>query len=152
VPRPSLQQAARLLRRAAQGGFVTAQFMLGAGAGKRPFGPRDLVPGARLVRTCGQAGSVPAQVAMGTAYYLGRGRGRTARAAHWYREAAKGGDEGAMYLLASMYEQGDGVPQDRRLARHWYGQAAAGRCGRQGQVAGCKKQPTDQAPAPTAPP
>ena len=46
------------------------------------------------------------------------------RAAHWYREAAKGGDVGAMYLLASLYEQGDGVSQDLRLARHWYAQAA----------------------------
>jgi TPR repeat protein len=73
-----------------------------------------------------QAGSVPAQVAMGTAYFLGRGRGQdSTRAAQWYREAAQGGDEGAMYLIASMYEQGDGLPRDLRLARHWYGQAAA---------------------------
>jgi TPR repeat protein len=31
-----------------------------------------------------------------------------------------------MYLLASMYEQGDGVAQDLRLARYWYRQAAEG--------------------------
>jgi TPR repeat protein len=34
---------------------------------------------------------------------------RPAEAARWFREAAKGGDVGAQYLLASMYEQGDGV-------------------------------------------
>ena len=39
-------------------------------------------------------------------------------------EAAKGGDVGAQYLIASMYETGDGVPQDLRLARYWYGVAA----------------------------
>ena len=47
-----------------------------------------------------------------------------ARAVHWFREAAKGGDVGAMYLLASMYEQGDGVERDLRLARYWYDVAA----------------------------
>jgi TPR repeat protein len=29
-----------------------------------------------------------------------------------------------MYLLASMYEQGDGVERDLRLARYWYDVAA----------------------------
>ena len=37
----------------------------------------------------------------------------------------KGGDVGAMYLLASMYEQGDGVERDLRLARYWYAIAAS---------------------------
>ena len=31
-----------------------------------------------------------------------------------------------MYLLASMYEQGDGVERDLRLARYWYEAAARG--------------------------
>jgi TPR repeat protein len=35
-----------------------------------------------------------------------------------------------MYLIASMYEQGDGVERDLRLARYWYAQCAA-----QGDVA-----------------
>ena len=43
--------------------------------------------------------------------------------ARW-AEAAKGGDVGAQYLIAAMYETGDGVPQDLRLARYWYGVAA----------------------------
>ena len=126
VPRPSLQQAARLLQAAAQGGFVTAQFMWAQALETGRFGPRDLTQAHDWYERAAQAGSVPAQVAMGTAYYLGRGRGQDSTlAAQWYREAAQGGDEGAMYLLASMYEQGDGLPRDRRLARHWYGQAAA---------------------------
>jgi TPR repeat protein len=29
-----------------------------------------------------------------------------------------------VYLLASMYEQGDGVERDLRLARYWYSVAA----------------------------
>jgi TPR repeat protein len=47
-----------------------------------------------------------------------------ARAAHWFREAARAGDVGAQYLLASLYERGDGVEQDLRLARYWYDVAA----------------------------
>jgi TPR repeat protein len=31
---------------------------------------------------------------------------------------------GAQYLIASMYEHGDGVAQDLRLARYWYEAAA----------------------------
>ncbi len=56
-----------------------------------------------------------------------------------------------MYLLAAMYEQGDGVPRDARLARHWYAQAAD-----QGDVAAKAKLaawPQADSPAPaTAPP
>jgi TPR repeat protein len=91
---------------------------------------------------------VDAQVALGTAYFLGRGRPLDAeRAAHWFREAAKGGDVGAMYVLASHYEVGDGVPQDLRLARYWFAQAAA-----QGDVAApLKVKELDQRAA-TAPP
>src|SRR5436853_285534 len=45
-------------------------------------------------------------------------------AAHWYREAANHGDVGAQYILGSMYEKGDGVSADLRLARYWYAAAA----------------------------
>jgi TPR repeat protein len=63
-----------------------------------------------------------------------------ARAAHWYREAAKAGDVGAMYLLAAMYEQGDGLDRDLRLARYWYDLAA-----RAGDVAApAKRQQMDE--------
>ena len=72
---------------------------------------------------------------MGTGHYLGRGLPKDAAlAAHWFREAAKAGDVGAMYLLASQYEQGDGVEMDLRLARYWYGVAAS-----QGDVAAPSK-------------
>ncbi len=125
MPRPDAREARRLLTRAARGGFVTAQFMLGQGLETGQLGPRDMVLAHQWYEVAALNGSVPAQVAMGTAFYLGRGRAKdAARALHWFREAAKGGDVGAMYLLASMYEQGDGVDTDLRLARYWYGLAA----------------------------
>ncbi|MBV8124680.1 MAG: sel1 repeat family protein, partial [Paucibacter sp.] len=57
---------------------------------------------------------------------LGRGAKQDPQqAALWFRQAATGGDVGAQYLLASMYENGLGVDQDLRLARYWYAAAAA---------------------------
>ena len=126
VPRPSRAQGRRLLERAAAGGFVTAQLMLAQQLETGDFsGRRDLVAANRWYEQAALAGSVDAQLAIGTAFYLGRGAPKDpARAAQWFREAAKGGDIGAMYLLASMYEQGDGLERDLRLARYWYEAAA----------------------------
>jgi uncharacterized protein len=88
-------------------------------------GRRELALAHRWYEAAAQAGSVDAQVAMGTAYFLGRGRPKDmTMALQWYREAARGGDVGAMYITASMYEHGDGVDTDLRLARYWYEQAA----------------------------
>ena len=47
-----------------------------------------------------------------------------AQAHRWYLEAAKSGDVGAQYLVASMFETGLGVQADDRLARYWYDVAA----------------------------
>ena len=46
------------------------------------------------------------------------------QAHRWYLEAAKTGDVGAQYLVASMFETGLGVEADSRLARYWYDVAA----------------------------
>jgi uncharacterized protein len=128
LPRPDRAQARRLLERAAAGGFATAQLLLAQQLETGGFGGRrDIVAANRWFEKAALAGSVEGQVAMGTAYYLGRGAPKDpALAAQWFREAAKGGDIGAMYLLASMYEQGDGVERDLRLARYWYEAAARG--------------------------
>ncbi len=125
VPQPDRVLARRLLTRAAEGGFVTAQFMLAQSLENGDLGDRDLPLALRWYEVAATSGSVEAQVAMGTAYFLGRGKPQDAeQSARWYREAAKGGDVGAMYLIASAYERGDGVPQDLRLARYWYDLAA----------------------------
>jgi len=125
LPGANRHRAEQLLTRAARGGFVTAQLMLGRALESGDFGRRDLKLAHQWYEVAAESGSVEAQVAMGTAYYLGRGRPKdAARAARWFREGAKGGDVGAMYLLASMHEQGDGVDRDLRLARYWYDIAA----------------------------
>jgi uncharacterized protein len=125
LPEPSLVRAEELLVRAAKGGFVLAQIMLGKSyESGQPF-KRDLALAHQWYEVAAESGSAEAQVAMGTAHYLGRGKPKDAvRAAHWYREAAKAGDVGAAYILAAMYEKGDGVERDLRLARYWYQRAA----------------------------
>jgi len=126
-PQADRDTAERLLLRAAEAGFVTAQSLLGQAYETGQIGkpPRDLVRAHDWYERAALAGSVDAQVAMGTAHYLGRGRAKDpTRALQWYRAAATGGDVGAMYLTASMYEQGDGAGRDLRLARYWYERAA----------------------------
>lgn len=54
--------------------------------------------------------------------FLGRGAPKDyTKAARWYREAANGGDVGAQYILASMYEKGDAVAlaKARAVARQF---------------------------------
>lgn len=126
LPAASPAAALRLMRRAADAGFVTAMYDLGRlhedGIAE---GAPDLATAHRWYLRAAEAGSVEGQVAVATAHYLGRGAPLdAARAAHWYREAATRGDVGAMYLIASMYESGDGVQRDLRLARYWYDAAA----------------------------
>lgn len=128
VPRPDPVLARRLLERAAASGFVAAELMLARGHEAGAFGaPRDLPRAHDWYERAALAGSTEAQLEMGTAHYLGRGRPRDAAlAARWFLAAARGGDVGAMYLLASLYERGEGaVARDLRLARYWYGAAAA---------------------------
>ena len=125
LPNADPKKALRLLQRAADEGFVTAQLALGQLYETGQLGARDLVTAHRWYEMAAQNGSVDGQMAAGTAYYLGRGAPRSAvDALRWYREAAKAGDVGAQYLLASMYEHGDGVAMDLRLARYWYDMAA----------------------------
>lgn len=118
----TVQDAVRLMTRAAARGFVTAMVGLAQLHERGQIdGKRDLAAAHEWQLKAAQAGSVDAQVEAATGYYLGRGTAKDmAAAAQWYREAAKRGDAGAQYLIASMYEQGLGVPRDLRLARHWY--------------------------------
>jgi uncharacterized protein len=128
----NVQEAVRLMSRAANAGFVTAMVGLGElyERGHAQL-PRDLAQSVRWYRRGAEAGSLEAQLAVATAHYLGRGTALDrALAARWFRLAAQAGDGGAMYLYASMLESGDGIERDLAEARYWY--AAAGRNGEVG--------------------
>lgn len=124
------------MQRAAEGGFVTAQWGLAQALEQGKVVPRDPERAMAWTKVAAEQGSLDAQLAMGTAHFLGRGASRDAvQALGWYRRAAIQGDVGAQYLVAAMYEQGDaGLDADARLARYWYEQAA-----RQGDVAAAAK-------------
>ena len=126
LPEANPREALRLMTRAAEAGFVTAIYGLAQLHELGQAGLRvDLVEANRWYQRAAEAGSVDGQVAIGTAFYLGRGAAKDATlAARWFRIAAQGGDVGAMYLIASMFEAGDGVERDLKEARYWYGVAA----------------------------
>jgi len=129
LPHANAAAAQHLLLQAARQHFVRAELALGQfyeQGRQHPGGTPDLKQAQRWYALAAAHGSVDAQVAVGTAFYLGRGaRLDPAQAALWFKQAANGGDVGAQYLLASMYESGLGVVQDLRLARYWYAAAAA---------------------------
>src|SRR5690606_5370993 len=52
-----------------------------------------------------------------------------AKAAHWYKKAAEGGDAVAQNNLAVMYEYGYGVDKDIQKAMDWYQEAGKGGSG-----------------------
>ncbi len=118
--------ARKHMERAAQRGFVTAQFEWAQMLDQGIAGPKDVVRALPWFERAAHAGSAEAQVAAATAHYLGRGTARdSAKAFEWYRRAALQGDVGAQYMLASMAEQGDGAVFDLGLAKYWYAAAAA---------------------------
>jgi len=45
-------------------------------------------------------------------------------AARWFSKSARLGDTAAMYLLADLYRNGDGVDQSDEKCRYWMSQAA----------------------------
>jgi TPR repeat protein len=88
---------------------------------------RDLNLATELFREAALRGHVDAQVDLGTQYLLGRGGvpQDDRVAAQWYERAASAGHWGAQYLIASMYEHGNGVDRDDLVAMHWYERAQA---------------------------
>lgn len=71
------------------------------------------------------ADKLPAALfSLGNLHEFGMGRARdSARAMHWYHQAAQAGDAKAQATLGDCYDQGRYVAQDLHQAAHWYGQA-----------------------------
>jgi uncharacterized protein len=139
----SLAQAHRTLKRSAELGFAPAQFMLatilesGSSASSRKT-VNKLKAISQAVSWFDKAanqGHPDASLALGTAYFLGRGAKLDyAQALYWYTKAAEFGDVAAQYLVASMHESATGTPKNLETALMWYIAAA-----RQGDVAAREK-------------
>jgi TPR repeat protein len=73
------------------------------------------------------SGNANAQHDLATHFALGQTAAQDfARAAWWYREAARQGVANAAYNLAGLYDRGLGVPEDPAAALTWYYEAARG--------------------------
>jgi TPR repeat protein len=97
----------------------------------------DFTLAVRLFRPFTEQGDARAQSNLGRFYYYMR-RGvpkDTQEAVRKWRQAAKSGDEEASLYLGTMYEKGQGIPQDNVLAYMWYAVAAAILSGEDAKVA-----------------
>jgi uncharacterized protein len=138
VNRPSMTSATKSLTRSAELGFAPAQFMLanlfetGLAIGEKN---KSISKATIWYLEAAKQGHPDACLAMGTAYFLGRGtRLDYSEALRWYTKAAEFGDVAAQYLVASMYENANGVEKNLETALMWYVAAA-----RQGDVAAREK-------------
>ena len=138
VKTPSLRSALKYLESSAHNGFAPAQFMLAT-----LFETGDLVGAHRrsitksvaLHTLAAEQGHPDSALAVGTAYFLGRGTEQNyTKALSYYLKSADAGDSAAQYLVASMYESGTGIKKDLESALQWYVTAA-----RQGDVAAREK-------------
>jgi uncharacterized protein len=126
---PNPHGARVFLEQSASQGYPQAVYTLGMeyDLGSPAF-PRDAGLATELFREAALMGHVEAQVDLGTQYFLGRGGvpQDDAAAARWYEQAAYAGHWGAQFLIASMYEHGNGVRRDETLALRWYERAKSG--------------------------
>jgi len=126
---PNPYGARVFLEQSASQGYAQAIYTLGMEYDLgSPVFQREPQRATELFLQAALLGHVDAQVDLGTQYFLGRGgvAQDDAAAARWYELAATGGHWGAQFLIASMYEHGNGVPRDDFKALRWYEQAKAG--------------------------
>lgn len=126
---PNPHGARVFLEQSASQGYAQAVYTLGMeyDLGSAAFA-RDAAMATELFREAALMGHVEAQVDLGTQYFLGRGGvpQDDATAARWYEQAAYAGHWGAQFLIASMYEHGNGVRRDEMQALRWYERAKSG--------------------------
>ena len=126
---PNVYGARVFLEQSASQGYAQAVYTLGMeyDLGSVAF-TRDPAMATELFREAALMGHVEAQVDLGTQYFLGRGGvpQDDAAAARWYEQAASAGHWGAQFLIASMYENGNGVRRDEGAALRWYERAKSG--------------------------
>lgn len=130
VPRDEIE-AARWLRRAAEGGSVAAQTDYGelllhsetpVHAHAQAASPAEA---AAWFRRAAEQGNARAQTHLGALYANGRGVPRDPAVAFtWFKRAAELGNPRGQYNVGVALELGDGVPRDLKAAKTWYQRAA----------------------------
>jgi len=113
------------LRKAAEQGFVLAQYNLGVMYEDGINVTQDYEEAHRWYRKAAEQEYAEAEFNLGVMYAKGRGVAQDyAEAVKWYRKAAEQGIAIAQYNLGVMYTNGQGVTQDHDEAMKWYLKAA----------------------------
>jgi hypothetical protein len=120
-------QAALLFRQAADGGFVMAQFKLGAMYRVGLGVPRDYSTAVMWLRKAAEHKYTPAYQLLGLMFADGEGVAKDyVEAQRLFHLAADQGDVLSQRLLGLMYANGGGAEQSVEKAIYWYSKAAAG--------------------------
>ncbi|HZS98325.1 MAG TPA: AMIN domain-containing protein [Terriglobales bacterium] len=120
------EEAFRLLKLAAEKGYVPAEESLGIyySMGVGMDNP-DLQAALKWYTAAAQKGSLDAATNIGSMYASGDGVTKDMTTAiRWFRQAADAGGGAAAYNLALIYKHGDGVPRDEQQAISWLTKAA----------------------------
>lgn len=113
------------LRRAAEHGDPSAQYLLGVLYQTGDGVPKDKAAGAAWVRKAAEQGFSDAQNNIGVAYATGEGVAKDpAQALAWLRKAAAQGHAKGQFHLGVMYSNGQGVAKDQQIANGWVRKAA----------------------------
>ena len=79
------------------------------------------------IRAAAEKGSIHEEIALGAAYFSGRGVHQDLKlAAYWYEKAAGSGDPMAQNEIGYLYQAGLGVSVNEARAAHWFQLASAG--------------------------
>lgn len=113
--------ALREYRLSAEQGDARAQLALGLMYGKGEGAAKDDKQADIWIRKAAEQGYVDAQSTLGSIYY---NRSDNRQAAFWFRKAAEQGYADAQFKLGIMYDQGEGVAQDKTQAVSWYRKAS----------------------------
>lgn len=118
-------EAVKWLRKAAEQGYVDAQWLLGFCYYHGQGVECDLTETVKWYRKAAEQGHIHSQYELGDCYFSARGVDRDlAEAVKWYRKAAEQGYRSAQYMLGLCYADGKGVAIDKAESVKWYRKAA----------------------------
>lgn len=128
VPKDAVK-AARWFEAAAENGNAEAQYELASMYGSYSSGlDVDLDKSMEWYRRSASQGYEYSQLALAYAYSLGYNSNNDTdyvKAAEWATKAALQGNERAQRFIASCYMRGEGVIQNKTIARKWYEQSCS---------------------------
>jgi TPR repeat protein len=118
-------KAVEYYRKAAEQGYVPAQYSLAVIYDTGNGQPQDFTEAVMWYSKAAEQGIVDAQYRAAVMYEGGIGVAHNMNAAaHWYEKAAEQGIVDAQYKIARCYESGNGVSSNYGAAAEWYLKAA----------------------------